>query len=370
MNVRLSAALIGICLAPAFVPSELAPHAMSGQALSSLLVSSWSPTWSPSVSHDEAYLGGQIATLNGTTYVVRSDRCGAWSCSGDFEDLFWSKLTPAGWTLGERIPNQRSGRKVSLAAFNGFIYMVRTDESDDRAVWLSKFDPVTETWLQNTNYLLSYRTFAGPPAIAAFDNKLHFVGTTGEDEAMEAYQMWAATMTAGEMFTPARAIANHYSASRPTVAVYDNKLYVAHRAGETGDIQYGYRLPGSNIGWRAPKYIRSGPLTAPLGPPFRSIEPAFAAVEGYLHLVFRTPESNHVWWSYFDTCTWATPVTLGTRQTTTGPSLTQGGPGLLLATTADVTWNTIVETRTIAVHQFAAPSAPITLPKECGVLGQ
>ena len=126
-------------------------------------------------------------------------------------------------------------------------------------------------------------------------------------------------------------LGSHTSASRPSLAVYDNKLYVVHRAGETGEIQYSYRQPRSV--WSLPMYIRSGPLNAPVGSRFRSIEPVFASVEGYLHLLFRTPESNYVWWSHFNTCTWAAPVSLGTQQTTTGPSLTQGGNGLLLATT-------------------------------------
>ena len=370
-NVRFPAALIGLGLTLPWVTPEPARYALFAQAPRSLLVSNWSPspTTTPGLDH-EAYLGGELATLNGTTYMVRSDRCGAWSCSGGFQYLYWSKLTPAGWTPGTWIPNQSSARRVSLAAFNGFLYMVRTDASDEGAVWLSKFNPDTEDW--ELKSMLSYRTFAGPPAIAAFDNKLHFVGTTGEDpdEIMAPYQMWTATMTAGEAFTPARPMLGHTSASRPSIAVYDNKLYVAHRAGETGEIQYGYRQAGSNVSWTPPKYIRSGPLTAPAGPRFRSLEPAFASVEGYLHLLFRTPESNYVWWSYFDTCTWATPVSLGTQQTTTGPSLTQGGNGLLLATTADVTWNSIVETRRIGVLQFTAPSAPITLPKGCGVVAQ
>ena len=295
-NVRFPAALIGLGLTLLFITPEPARYALFAQAPSSLLVSNWSPspTTTPGVDH-EAYLGGALATLNGTTYMVRSDRCGAWSCSGDFQYLYWSKLTPAGWTPGTWIPNQSSARRVSLAAFNGFLYMVRTDASDEGAVWLSKFNPDTEVW--ELKSMLSYRTFAGPPAIAAFDNRLHFVGTTGEDpdEIMAPYQMWTATMTAGETFTPARPILGHTSASRPSITVYDNKLYVAHRAGETGEIQYGYRQAGSNVSWTPPKYIRSGPLTAPAGPRFRSVEPAFASVEGYLHLLFRTPESNYVW---------------------------------------------------------------------------
>ena len=367
MHLRFPAAVIGLSLALPFGPPELARHVLFGQTPSSLQVSSWSPTWSPTA---EAFLGGQIATLNGTTYMVRSGGCGSSNCS---KDLYWSKLTSTGWTPGVQIPNQRSAYKVSLAAFNGFLYMVHSGYSDEEQVWISKFDPDTETW--SPNYMLSYRSYAGPPAIAVFDNRLHFVGTTREapDENTPPYQMWTATMTAGETFTGAgpmggwRMLGRHTSASRPSLAVYDNKLYVVHRAGETGEIQYSYRQLASV--WSQPKYLRSGPLNAPVGPRFRSLEPVIASVEGYLHLLFRTPESAYVWWSYFDTCTWAAPVSLGTRQTTTGPSLTQGGYGLLLATTYDP-HDPGGFARFIAVMHFVAPSAPITPPKGCSVATQ
>ena len=196
MNVQFPAAVIGLSLALPFGPPELARQVLFGQTSTSLQVSNWSPTWSPG----NAYLGGQIATLNGTTYMVRSGGFG----SSNSRDLYWSKLTSAGWTPGVPIPNQRSAYKVSLAAFNGFLYMVHSGDSDVEAVWISKFDPDTETW--SPNYMLSYRSYAGPPAIAAFDNRLHFIGTTREDpdEIMPSYQMWTATMTADEEFTGAQ----------------------------------------------------------------------------------------------------------------------------------------------------------------------
>jgi hypothetical protein len=130
-KVHFSTALIGLSLALSVGSAVLSSDEALGETSSALQMSSWAPG-----SDNEAYLGGQLASLHGTTYMVRSDRCGAWSCSGDAKSLFWLKLTPTGWSDPTPI-GQRTSHKVSLAAFNGFLYLVRTGETDESTVWIS-----------------------------------------------------------------------------------------------------------------------------------------------------------------------------------------------------------------------------------------
>jgi hypothetical protein len=347
MKLKMSAyrAVVGVALCSAAC-AELADDDLVNEVSSDLLVSSWSAP----LHTGSAYRSGQIATLNGTTYMVSSGYCGAWSCggSGEADELYWSKFTATGRTSGVRIPNQKSAHKVSLAPFNGFLYMVHTGVSDTSQTWLSRFDPVTEQW--TTNFQVPYTSFAGPPAIVAFNNRLHFIGTTPG-----TFQMWTASMTANELFTTAATLSGHHSASRPSAAVFDGRLYIAHRHGQTGEIVIG-SFNGST--WTSPQYVRAGTGGAPI----RGVDPALATNNGFLHLIHRRPETNHVWWTYFDGCEWPAEVTLNTLQTSYDPSLTQGGPGLILLTTNNITWNGIIESRAIHVSKFNHPLSPLPLP--------
>jgi hypothetical protein len=336
------------CLEPAGDPAV-------SETASNLLVQNWSgPTTAT-----KAFRSGQVATLNGTTYMVSSGECGSWTCwsSEEADDLYWQKMTATGWTSRVRIPGQLSLYKVSLAAFNGYLYMVHTGHDTTTATWISRFDPATEQW--SANFQIPYPSFSGPPAIVAFDNKLYFVGTT-----LGSYAMWTATMTAGEIFSTAVPLVGHASASRPSVAVFNGRLYVAHMHGQTGEIVVG-NSDGST--WTSPQFINAGLSGAPI----RGVDPVLAVHNGFLHLIHRRPEDNYVWWTYFNGCTWPAEITLATRQSSYEPSLTQGGPGLVLITTDDITWNGIVEKRQVSSQTFTHPVPRLPPPPPtCGVVSQ
>jgi hypothetical protein len=75
-----------------------------------------------------------------------------------------------------------------------------------------------------------------------------------------------------------------------------------------------------------------------------------------------------IWWTYYNGCKWSAELTLGTLSSQWDPQATQGTPGLVLITADNVTWNGIIETRSIQASLFTAPPAPITLPRECLVI--
>jgi hypothetical protein len=279
-------------------------------------VSSWSGyTQAP----QDTWQATQVATLNGITYGVTAGNCGSWDCwpEGDTTQLRWTQLTSSGWTNTTDIPNQSTNSKVSLAAFNGYLYMVHTGGSDSSATWISKFNPATQSW--SANYQVSYPSFAGPPALVVYNNLLYFIGTSDYP-----YSMWYATMNAGESFSPLTWIPGHDGASRPSAAVLFGKLYFAHRWGQTGDIVYG-TFDGST--WTGATHIGGGNG----GGVLQGIEPVLASDAGVLHLLHRRLSDNYVWWTYFDGCKWAgAEVTVSSSSLE--PSVTQGGPGLVLAT--------------------------------------
>jgi hypothetical protein len=335
-----------------------------GEASSELQISDWSRLPSPTV--DSAYdpQDPAVVTFNGTQYIVfRVD-----------EDLYWKKRTATGWTGKQRIfYGQYTSQcltclytvdRPSLAVFNGFLYMLFANRDDRSEIFMTRMEAATETWSEPV--LISYEGMYGPPAIAVFDGKLMFVGAV-ESAATHEYPMWVGAMNAAEEFSVSKKIgAAHAAATQPSLAVHGDKLYVAHRNGQSGDIVYSTLTQGqAATDWSTPLPVTSGNFgTAAFGR-----NPSIASVGGYLHLVHTRgsnngEESMEVWWTYFNGCTWAPELAIPrlTAMEKDYPSLTRGGEGLV-AVTADYS----VYDEMLA-YEYDAPPAPVTPPR-CGVVG-
>ncbi len=297
----------------------------------------------------------QVATLGTTTYLVKTE----W----DSTNMYWQKRKADGtWTTKARIPKQRTMDRPSLAAFNGYLYMVHVGESDGSRVWFSRFDPATETW--TPNILLPFTTDGGPPALAAFDNRLFMVGIDYADDG--TYPMWVATMNSSETWTDATGIRRQWSASRPSLAVFRNTLYMAHRNGATGEIVLSTHGAGAAANtWTTASYIRAGASGAAI----QGNDVSLAAVNGYLHLVHRRFDTEYTWWTYFDGCTWAPEVMIDTLRSGHPLSLTASSEGLVLARgkywEADLglSWSYTNWTNT-----YTAPPAPERIPQCLGTI--
>lgn len=240
--------------------------------------------------------------------------------SGDCDDchaLWWTKLGPNGWTNDVQIPNQLAADKVSLAAFNGYLYMVHTGDSDTNAVWVSRFNPATEQW--SPNYKIAYRS-RETPAIMAYRGRLYMVGIN----TSAPYTLWMATLDTSDNLS-AQTLLNQWSTTRASLAVYNGRLYIAHRHQASNLIVYNY-YDGANWEWNRPIPVGDG--TSLEGP-----VPVIASHDGFLHLVVKRPGSNALWWTTFDGTTWATPATLGTMTSYAYPGLGNGGTGLVLSLT-------------------------------------
>jgi hypothetical protein len=325
-----------------------------GDSSSELLASDWRYIPPPLVGTTYDPQDPAIATFNGTQYAVfRVDH-----------DLYWEKREGLPWSGPQLIEEDVTSDPPSLAVFNGYLYMVYADADDRTELWLTRLDPATETWREPL--LLSYEGMYGPPAIASFGGKLMFVGAT-ESALTSTYPMWVAAMSTDETFSTAKPIgAVHEAATQPSLAVHGDKLYVAHRNGQTGSIVYSTLAAGhAATDWSPPLPVASGSF----GAAAFGINPSIASVNGFLHLVHTRAggyeESMEVWWTYFNGCTWAAEVAIPrlTTKEKDRPSLTKGGLGLVLLT-ADHD----EDFYRMAATEYKAPPAPLTPPR-CGVVG-
>jgi hypothetical protein len=110
----------------------------------------------------------QLVTLGSRIFAVHAG-------VGHDYTLSWRERFGANvWGPATVIPGQETSMQVSLAAFNGYIYMIRADRSQTTKLWLSRFDPATNTW--STSYQLPHTSYGGPPAMAAYQGVLQLIG--------------------------------------------------------------------------------------------------------------------------------------------------------------------------------------------------
>lgn len=301
--------------------AQAATREVTGEATSALSLGGWNPI---NQTYMDTWHGAQVASLNGVTYVVSVGSCGSFDCypfADDTTQLRWWKIVNGAVIWGGDVPNQSANSKVSLAAFNGYLYMLHTGSENSSATYLSRFNPANETWTQRS---IGFTSFGGPPAIVEYNNKLFLIGITNYP-----YGMWYATMDRNENFTPQRTIPGHDSASRPSATVAFNKLWFAHRWGQTGDIVYG-TFDGTT--WSGANHIYGGVN----GGPIQGLEPVIASDGATLRLVHRRPNDRFLWSQSYDGCRWAaTETSIGAQQSSLEPSLAQGGPGLVLISERD-----------------------------------
>ncbi len=240
-----------------------------------------------------------LAALNGVAYLNHSG-------SGD-SGIWWAKYTPSTWTHDATVGNQASTATPSLAAFNGFVYMTHlSSNSGATQVWYSRFDPATQTWRPDSQ--LPYQS-AGTPTIQAFGSRLYIIGVTPGTS-----QLWWATMDATEGFTASSLLPFMFSATPPSLAVLNNRLYMVHRAGVTTSMVLN-SFDGTSWG---PDLTIDGGFNG--GPQTNSDQPAIAAYGGVLHLVHNETSAGGIWWSYYTPSTgvWSAEVAFPANQRMTG----------------------------------------------------
>ena len=274
------------------------------------------------------YRGGQVTYLDGINYVVRVGSCGSVLCGTgeDAHQLTWSTVSSTGAVTDNgniTAPGgvwQGADSKVSLAAFNGYVYMLHTGADSSSDTYLSRLNPATQSWTQRK---IPFTSFGGPPAIAAYNGKLYLVGITS------SHSIWYATMDTGENFTPLVTIGGYSSASRVSATVAFGKLWITHRQGTTHDIVYS-TFDGTT--WSATTDIFGGDNNGVL----QGDEPVIGFDGSFIRLVHQRPGSGYLWNIVYNGCKWSTAETsIGTRSSSLPPSLSQSTKGLAMITESD-----------------------------------
>jgi hypothetical protein len=318
---------------------------------SDLSTTDWSPTAGIGISQYPA----QVATVNGTMYMVITGATDKNMYLRKRVDRFsWGPLLP--------IPGQKTSAQANLAAYNGYLYMVHVGETDTQAVWFSRFDPASETWTPNEKLAMS--TDIGAPALAAFDGKLWIVGATSDDVGNNL--LWVSTMdTSGEITRPAY-LARKFTSSAVSLAVYANKLYMAFGSGNS-IMTMTHGVGGLRNAWSAASYVRA----APSNTPSQGFDTRLAVAGGYLHLVHRRPGSYNTttWWTYWNQCKWAPEVQFDQVSSDHPLALTEGGAGLMLVRGSSAWFDGIGSTNRLLGTEYSAPPPPTALPQCLQIVG-
>lgn len=352
---RLLTLLLPITFTTACIDNIDSADETTSEVDSELSTANWGLTTRQAIS----LYGAQVASVNGTTYMVHTDP--------DNKTLYWKKRTGwQRWSAAVEIPDQRTSDQVSLAVLDGFLYMVHVGETDTSAVWFSRFDPVTETWTPNRK-LEGLSTDIGAPALAGFDGRLWLVGGTTIDDYNN--QLWVATLTpdasgGGAVGGPVN-IRYRRTTTRPSLAVFAGKLFLAYN---TRNSIYTITHTAGTLAtaWSAPSGVTSGPQ----GTYASGWDAKIASAGGYLHLVHTLPgHPLDVFWTYWDQCKWAPEVRFDNQLTNRAPSLTDGGTGLILTREALSNSSTGSQSYEVLTTEYTAPPPPMTVPKCTGTVG-
>jgi hypothetical protein len=317
------------CALPADDAAGAEDTPTTSEATSALGVIGTTGHWStPSSSIMRTWQGAQVGTINGRSFTIQAGSCGdLFDCTSDYDrtGIYTAEYVSGNLGSSFHLSNQKSHDKVSVAAFNGFLYMVHMGGSDDdqNTTWMTRFNPANNTWTPDRK--ITYPTNFAVPTIAAFNNKLYFIGTSNT----LPYSMWYGTMDTNENFSSMNAIPGHETSGRINATVAFGKLFFAHRWGQTTDLVYG-TFDGS--AWSPVNHIYGGTNNSPL----QGFEAALAFDGSRLHLVHTRVNDPFVWWTQFDNCNWSTAESqIGGIQSDLAPSLAAGGPGLLMVTDHD-----------------------------------
>lgn len=325
----------GACVTePSEAPFSVDDPASAGEPATSETTQGLSVfSWGSPLTFSGSGLGAQAVTYGTRTIVVAHDVNG---------NLSWRERLGAGsWTAAQAIAGPRTSYRVSLAAFNGYLYMLRSDGSTERLL-LSRFDLGSSTW--SAPVMIPLTSHPGPPAMAAFKGALHLIGTQ-----KDSHQLWQATMSTAEVLSLATPMAGHYSNSRVSAAVLGCNLYIAHRGGATADVVYNF-FNGS--AWSYDRTIPAGPG----GSPVQAWEPAIAERSNTLHLVYRTPTSDALMWTYLSNGSWPLALSVGTTRSANAPSLASSPDGLI---STILTGNTTQSYRVAAIEYAQAYRQPV-----------
>lgn len=329
--------------------------------------SNLSSTWFGTNNHfqlEDLTFSPAMATLNNVeVYVYAWDPDPA-NPDGVYHQLYWHRCdTDGNCTAPHKIDNHLSAQPVSLAAFNGKIYMLHVGEFDVTSVWESSLDLDTGVWSPDQQ-VMQFSVWYGAPALAAFDGRLYAVGNSYKEVArrggsIDTYPMWWASAGVDGLFGPEHPMTSQ-SSIPVSVAVLDNTLYAANGTGNSSGFNMEKMVAGTSV-WSAPMALKTAGNVALSG-----WDVKLASVNGYLHVVHRLTSGDQYYWTYNRGCdNFAPEVKVPSFGSETATSLATGVNGTLKLNRlhdidawpyTDYQWEQL---------EFVAPPTPQTVPN-CG----
>jgi hypothetical protein len=211
------------------------------------------------------------------------------------------------WVINKQVPGQSSKAPPALAAFNNRLHMVHLGSSSND-IWHSQLDG--DIWTPNKK--IPNQKSKASPALAVFNNRLHMVHLDSSSN-----DMWHSQFD-GNKWTPNEKIPNQKSKASPALAVFNNRLHMVHLDSSSNDIWHS-QLDGNK--WTPNEKIPNQKSKA---------SPALAVINNRLHMVHLDSSSNDMWHSQFDGDKWDDNVKDSNQKSRAAPTLTLFGSRLYL----------------------------------------
>jgi hypothetical protein len=222
------------------------------------------------------------------------------------------------WSSGNMI-GQKSIRPPAMAAFNNKLYVayVALDSIDIPRLWVTtssdgtNWSPGTFTWSPDTSTNLYMKT--SPiisPALAVYNNKLYVAYV-----ADYSYQLMIASSSDGINWFDVAPIPNQYTLQTPALAVYNNKLYVAFTASDESGHVLIASYDGTN--WSGDSQVSNPSVTQ-----YSNTAPSLAAYNNQLYVAFVAHNgSKDVLIASYDGTSWSNDTKIN-QSSQAAPTLT------------------------------------------------
>jgi hypothetical protein len=208
---------------------------------------------------------------------------------------------------------QKSKREPAIAVFNNKLYVayVAPDDTGRLYVTASSIDsvwPTNGTFTYLSALMDTQNGTSIAPVLAVYNNTLYLVYV-----ADYSYQLMIASSSDGTKWSTPTPVPNVYIEKTPSLAVYNNQLYVAYVGPKTDGKMYINSYNGAN--WSGAIQVSSPTVTQ-----YSATSPSLAAFNNKLYIAYATSNGNVLYASY-DGTGWSNGTSTG-QITQSTPTLT------------------------------------------------
>lgn len=233
--------------------------------------------------------GPSMAIYQGSLFM-------AWKATGNYTDIWWTSQAIGGpkFAPQQRVSNVGTDSGPALAEFGGRLHMVWKGITGDAGIWWTTFDG--NQWSSSGQLQITGVGTTARPALVVWGGVLYMAWKGSNDTGI-----WWTTYTdeSGWAANPVvqRRIPNVSTSDGPTLAVYNNVLYMAWKNSTDPEVWWTRTFDGNT--WD-PQRLVPGVGT--------SGSPSLAPLNGSLYMAWKgKPGDQAIWWSAFNGESWSTP---------------------------------------------------------------